>query len=113
MSNGGNGTPTSLFRYEEDILLGIRISIIFKPVAFSNKFLISLVKGCGNISKKDKSDDYLSIFRCRNMPPQDASRIPQLFFKADVGIGFISHLNNLLLQIGIAIYDYLIVALRV
>lgn len=44
--------------------------------------------------QKDKSDDYLSIFRCRDMSPQNASRLSQLFLKANVDISFISHFSS-------------------
>ena len=91
MSCGGNGAPASLLRHEENIIHSISVTVILETVAFLYKLLISLVKCCGNITQKNKPYDYLSVFCSRYMSPQDAGSIPQLFFKAYIGICFISH----------------------
>ena len=93
VSSCGNGAPPCFLRHEENILHRISVAVILEAVAFIHEFLISFIKGCGYVAQKDKPDDYLSVFRCRYMSPQNASCIPQLFFKAYVGIRFVSHLN--------------------
>jgi len=69
VSGCGNGAPPRLLRYEEHILHRVCVVVILESVAFIYEFLISFIKGCGYVSQKDKSDDYLSVFRRRNMPP--------------------------------------------
>ena len=92
MGGGGNGTPSCFFRDKEYILHSISITVILEAIALIHKFLITLIKGCGNVAQENKPDDNFSIFCRWNVAPQNASRIPKLFLKADVGICSFCHL---------------------
>ena len=91
MCSRRNLAPTSLFRHKENIFFCICISIVLKTITFFQKFLVTLFKGTGYITKKNKSNNHLPIFSGRNMPPQNTSCIPNLFFKAYICIVFSGH----------------------
>ena len=92
MGGGGNGTPSCFLRDKEYALHSISVAVILETIALIHKFLITLIKGCGNVAQENKPDDNFSVFCRRNVTPQNASCIPKLFLKADVGICSFCHL---------------------
>ena len=93
VSSRSNLAPPCILRYEENVIFGVGITVIFEAVALSDKLLITLFKRIGYVAQENKSYDHFSVFCCGDMSPKDTGSVPDLFFKADCGVVSVSHIN--------------------
>ena len=91
MGFGGNIAPPRTGRNKKDTFGGILVHIFLEAVAFFNKRLIFLIKTVGDIFEKNQPQHDIFIFGRVNIAAQHARRIPNLFFKADIGSILFSH----------------------
>ena len=88
---GGNLAPSCPGRHEKDALGGVLVPILLEAVALVHQRLVLLLKTVGNVLEKDQPKHDVFVFRCVHVSPQHTGRIPDLFFKANVGGVLLSH----------------------
>mgnify|MGYP004435207467 CR=1 FL=1 len=81
---------------KEDVFGGVFVMVFFKSVTFFNQLLILRLEAIRNVFQENQSENDGLVFGCVDVSAQDASRVPDLFFKADVACAILSHFNNLL-----------------
>ena len=86
MSRRRDCLPACLLWHEEDVVHQVGVRVVLETVAVHHKFPVLCIKRRGNVAQKNKSDDDFPVFCRRDMPPQDARRVPYLFFKANIGV---------------------------
>ena len=84
VSGSSNRAPSCILRDKEDVFGCVFILVFFKSIAFFNQFLVLCLEAIRNVFQKNQSENDRLIFGCVDVPAQDASRIPDLFFKADI-----------------------------
>jgi len=84
VSGSSNRAPSCILRNKEDVFGCVFILVFFKSIAFFNQFLVLCLEAIRNVFQKNQSENDRLIFGCVDVPAQDASRVPDLFFKADI-----------------------------
>lgn len=95
VSGSSNRAPSCILRDKEDVFGCVFILVFFKSIAFFNQFLVLCLEAIRNVFQKNQSENDRLIFGCVDVPAQDASRVPDLFFKADIACIILSHFSNL------------------
>ena len=96
VSGSRNRAPSCICRDKEDVFGGVFVMVFFKSVTFFNQLLILRLEAIRNVFQENQSENDGLVFGCVDVSAQDASRVPDLFFKADVACAILSHFNNLL-----------------
>ena len=84
VSGSSNRAPSCILRDKEDVFGCVFILVFFKSIAFFNQFLVLCLEAIRNVFQKNQSENDRLIFGCVDVPARDASRVPDLFFKADI-----------------------------
>lgn len=76
--------PAGLRRHKEHVLFHVGVTVVFESVTLFYQSLVAAIERTRNVAQKDKPDNHLAVFRGGDMPPQDASRVPNLLFESDI-----------------------------
>ena len=93
--SGGNRTPSCILRDKEDVFGNVFVLVFFKSIAFFDQFLLLCLEAIRNVFQENQSENDGLIFGCVDVSTQDASRVPDLFLKADIACIILSHFSNL------------------
>ena len=95
VSGSSNRTPSCILRNKEDVFGSVFVLVFFKSIAFFNQFLVLCLEAIRNVFQENQSENDGLVFGCVDVSAQDASRVPNLFFKADIACVILSHFSNL------------------
>ena len=90
MRRGRDHLPAGVLRHKEDVL-GVFVLVLLEAVAFFHQRIVLGFEAVGNVFEEDQAQHHGLVFRGVHIATQHAGRIPDLFFKADVGIGVCCH----------------------
>ena len=91
MRRGRDHLPAGVLRHKEDVLGGVFVLVLLEAVAFFHQCIVLGFETVGNVFEEDQTQHHGLVFRGVHIATQHAGRIPDLFFKADVGIGVCCH----------------------
>ena len=95
VSGSSNRAPSCILRDKEDVFGSVFVLVFFKSIAFFNQFLVLCLEAIRNVFQENQSENDGLVFGCVDVSAQDASRVPDLFFKADIACVILSHFSNL------------------
>ena len=81
-----NVIPPRALWYEEDTLRGVLVDILLEAVALCDQLLMLLLETIGNVFEENQPQYHVFVFGCIHITAQHTRCIPNLFFKADIGI---------------------------
>ncbi len=84
VSGSSNRAPSCILRDKEDVFGSVFVLVLFKSIAFFNQLLVLCFKAIRNVFQENQSENDRLVFGCVDVSAQDASRVPDLFFKADI-----------------------------
>ena len=87
----GNIAPAGTLRHKEDVVLQIGIRVVFKALALCHQLRTALLKGRRDIAQEDQADNDLPVLGSGDRAPQNACRVPELFFKSEICLCFFCH----------------------
>lgn len=84
-SMGGfrNFGPAGILRNKEDVFAHVFVKVFFETFAFGDEFVVTFFECGRDVAQEDEPGENFAVVRCGDVPPEFASGVPDLLFKAE------------------------------
>lgn len=75
--------PAGVLRNKEDVFAHVFVEIFFKAFAFGDELVVAFFECGRDVAQEDEPGENFAVIRCGDVPPEFASGVPDLLFKAE------------------------------
>ena len=83
VSSLGDFGPAGVLRNKEDVFAHVFVEVFFEAFAFGDEFVVTFFECGRDVAQEDEPSENFAVVRCGDVPPEFASGVPDLLFKAE------------------------------